>query len=734
MQASVPNQPPRTGRKPGRPATYIFDKPDDQLTEKERKNKIAIEKRRLRQNRSYHRRKKVRKNTQSNPNSSISPLSNPSTALSNDFTTNWRSIDSISQVPKLLPGFSQNPLDLLATATEHGNLSSSSLPDDTNHLIDTLDTTNQQNILPSEVDNSPIAPTISFSNIVDATVSSSADNPLVSQSVDPDASLEIDVTNSRLDMPSILFDIDKPKVEEDEHEATKNLVNSAMVAAKEYARSSTNLRDVMDRESDIQRMTGIKQIVFDNLRTKYMVMNPNVRNALRYLVVFPRSFNLSAAASIAGFDESQAVHMQEILDSMIQTNFLTNDKGRYEISGPARLFLSEDDTVLTDSFADNTHDVSRRRFVSHYRSQLKRLQDDNIHRVGWLREQAMALYDSERENMEYSEFLLNGQNVELREFLSAGITVMRYCVSAASRERVLQRALAEDETSIEDIFSSMADPTSTPTSSSDSSINITGCDKSHRARLQLALSEAYFDQLKVDDAEKALLRALKLMGDSSQKCGTASSSIIDRVLVLLLLSNLKLATNRIKDARLLCVKALRILAEANLGKSTFGINAMSNLFSIYLEEGNLKQAKSVASRLLDTLNIMRYAGMPIYADALGVCALVSVAESNFIQAEQQYARALETVGNWGSKQWTGIPVQHCIDLDLWLMEGLAEAIRAQGKISEAADLEKRAADDRVSRGLPRNSGVSGYLRAAGSSNDSIMLSSLESRPILRHLY
>lgn len=48
------------GRRPGRPPVYKFDRPDNELSENERRLKDAILKRRTRQNRSYHRKKLLR--------------------------------------------------------------------------------------------------------------------------------------------------------------------------------------------------------------------------------------------------------------------------------------------------------------------------------------------------------------------------------------------------------------------------------------------------------------------------------------------------------------------------------------------------------------------------------------------------------------------------------------------------------------------------------------------------
>lgn len=41
-------------------------------------------------------------------------------------------------------------------------------------------------------------------------------------------------------------------------------------------------------------------------------------------------------------------------------------------------------------------------------------------------------------------------------------------------------------------------------------------------------------------------------------------------------------------------------------------------------EGNLDEAQSVADRLSNSLNIMGYTGMPIYADVLSVFTMESI--------------------------------------------------------------------------------------------------------------
>lgn len=349
---------------------------------------------------------------------------------------------------------------------------------------------------------------------------------------------------------------------------------------------------------------------------------------------------------------------------------------------------------------------------------------------------------SERKNMQFSEFLSQHNSREmLRDFLAAGITVMRYCVSANEREEILIKALEDDEVSSQESVMLNGNQTFLFNQDDPEVEAARSRDLANKARLQLALSEAYFDQLKLHEAEAALLKALNLMGGDDENGtdstyyavsggGGGKARVVDSVLVLLLLSNVRMSKRRVREARTLCVKALRILAAAGLGRSTFGINAMANLTVIYLEENQLDKASVVATRLVDTLNNMGYTKMPIFADALGVVGKVSMAQGRYHDAEQQFGAAIEIVKLWANKEWTARPVFHCLDLDLWLLESLATAIAKQGRTHEASLLQTQAQQTRKDRGLSDDV----TLQPSSSGMQDQLLSFSEARRTMRHLY
>eukprot|EP00180_Rhodochaete_pulchella_P001324 Plantae.Rhodophyta-Rhodochaete_pulchella.ctg21340.p1 GENE.Plantae.Rhodophyta-Rhodochaete_pulchella.ctg21340~~Plantae.Rhodophyta-Rhodochaete_pulchella.ctg21340.p1 ORF type:complete len:282 (+),score=43.72 Plantae.Rhodophyta-Rhodochaete_pulchella.ctg21340:102-848(+) len=227
------------------------------------------------------------------------------------------------------------------------------------------------------------------------------------------------------------------------------------------------------------------------------------------------------------------------------------------------------------------------------------------------------------------------------------------------------------------------------------------------------------DTLAPGDAEAPISRALVLLNKNTDDSEGAevppqqvslvdpcSPVVVDNVVVLLLLANLRLEAGTTDVAHVLLVKALKILTTKGLGRTTFAVNALTNLVAIYLQQGEIGKAKGVASELLDVLHVMKYDNMPIYADVLGVMATVNMAQGEGREAERQFAAALEVVTSWGTKKWSDIPVQHCLDLDLWLMQGLAKALALQGRHMESERMLNLARSAWATRGLSQTPIVS----------------------------
>lgn len=85
------------------------------------------------------------------------------------------------------------------------------------------------------------------------------------------------------------------------------------------------------------------------------------------------------------------------------------DKGRIELNAAARLFLlTEDSTVMDGGIDVSTHDVAQKKFIAHReRIRLSLLRDRKINQQDLVLKRAIASYNSEKDNMDFSKFLLN---------------------------------------------------------------------------------------------------------------------------------------------------------------------------------------------------------------------------------------------------------------------------------------------------------------------------------------
>eukprot|EP00172_Hildenbrandia_rubra_P004523 Plantae.Rhodophyta-Hildenbrandia_rubra.ctg93087.p1 GENE.Plantae.Rhodophyta-Hildenbrandia_rubra.ctg93087~~Plantae.Rhodophyta-Hildenbrandia_rubra.ctg93087.p1 ORF type:complete len:143 (+),score=20.85 Plantae.Rhodophyta-Hildenbrandia_rubra.ctg93087:54-431(+) len=121
--------------------------------------------------------------------------------------------------------------------------------------------------------------------------------------------------------------------------------------------------------------------------------------------------------------------------------------------------------------------------------------------------------------------------------------------------------------------------------------------------------------------------------------------------------------HRWQEARALLIRAPKTLQQRGLGKTTYAINAMSNLVGVYVAREEFQKAKILSTQLLDCLTGMGYENMPIMADSRGQTGLVCMSLGEYQEAEQQFAAALEIVASWNAKKWFNVPIQHCIELD-----------------------------------------------------------------------
>jgi tetratricopeptide (TPR) repeat protein len=387
----------------------------------------------------------------------------------------------------------------------------------------------------------------------------------------------------------------------------------------------------------------------------------------------------------------------------------------------------------------------------------------SINRNGMERYKAMRFFDAERKNVKHALHLaaVLGSKIEL-DFLRKGAAVIRYCTDAKTRALLFQSALdgtaypADETTSMFSVINetpellgsvsygtigmenqvlsstgslppeAMAEISYEPgpvwplepeecmpgeiidvlnPKSQDPEVVLAEADDNcvwwhNTARIYLALGEAYFDMLRIDKAEKPLEKALDILDLRNRRpeCPLKTASV---VLANLLLAEIRALRGDTETAKRKLYYALSLLSGAGMTESTYTVNAMNTLVNVQMSSGSYEDALRTSSKMLDILVSLGYDEMPIYADALGTTGVVYLNMKHLDDAERLFCKALEVINTWFAKAaWKKlVPYEHCQDLDIWLLEGLAKVNDAQGNIVQADSLRENALRKRAQRGL-----------------------------------
>ncbi|KAA8497120.1 hypothetical protein FVE85_0849 [Porphyridium purpureum] len=427
----------------------------------------------------------------------------------------------------------------------------------------------------------------------------------------------------------------------------------------------------------------------DTVRSVYEMLPDSSKDAFICLGVFPRCFDIHAAAAVCNIDGVEECY--RVLQPLLQLDLLCacglfsglDGTQRAELSKPARMFLSPE-TLSNSSFMHNAYveDVlskANRRFIDHFIRRLEGLNSLETYKQGKVRERLMQTYDIDRHNYEtlFSRTRTSGVCDHARALTAAPI-VMRFCVGARSRLKYFQRVLK----SMQDIVCHVRR------------------QELHVARVELGLAEAFMDLLMLRHAEAPLQRALDYYEPFLERREFENDmQIIDACLCVLIKANLHLMQGDIDQTNVITVRVLKLLYSHGMGKTTLAVNALANLISCKLARSELTAAAKLNCKVLEVLKCMQYSELPIYADLLGVAGVVSLLMKDPIGAETSFRGALAIVCKFGDKKWFDAPLQHCLDLDLWLMKGLAHALSDQGNQKESDELIKDIRTHWTTRGL-----------------------------------
>ncbi|PXF43198.1 hypothetical protein BWQ96_07073 [Gracilariopsis chorda] len=614
QQPQQPQQPQHTQqtrkRKPGRPPTYVFSKPDHELSENERRLKGSVIKRRIRQNRSYHRKKRQRQ-LQAETSARLAHTV-PTTAhssLPNPLSSHHASL------PPAPPPYSA-PMHSTAVHPPSG-------------AIPPLST------LPSSfpLSHSPFPAPLPFDPPAPSPTASAAQ--LLQQP------------------PSSSPPLNQPPLPGHAPAAAHSALSDAVldVSYQSTLTKPNNILNASNRPLLTAQLTA---------RTATLPIDPT---SLPNLLLFPSSFQPDSALAMLGLSHSQN---PSVIQSMVDANILsTVPSGRYILHPVTRALLSEQHTSHPPHV--------QQAFVHHF---INRLRAFNAHQLtcdGAHRQLAMKEYDQEHSNMEtalqLAETLHSCSQPLLYHFLSVAATVMRYSVPAYARLDIFHNALERS-------FPSTV--------------------KTDQARLRLALGEAYLDQLSFAPAKDHLEVALADLAIHRSRDDTDLHSI----LALLLLAEFRASEHEFENSKRLLTQALQSMRDGPMQRSSFAACCLLTLSSVYCALNEENKALVAVTRAIGILVAVKFERMPIYADALRALGCVRFRMGQVNEAQKQFTQALHIVQDWKARpDWQQAPVQHCVHLDVFLIELIAWTFVKQNMMNDAETLFQQAKAQRRARQL-----------------------------------
>lgn len=655
--------PPPAKRRPGRPPTYIFSKPDAELSENERRLKGSVIKRRLRQNRSYHRKKHLKEleaTTLSLSTSKSQPLTVTTSPLPVDanstFSTFQTSIPSLpTSASPTLPSIPML-LDKL-TAVSHP------LPSVPAHIPVHTDAMVPRLQLPTDpfLRNSPNLNLFTSSPIPRFDISPIPRSSHLATTI-PQTTQNLSIISPTLS--NIVMKRSRSaetSVEKDEERLLEQIFNVS-------APNSTS-----QQNKPISQITSHHSLTQD-FHARLSSLPKFLADGLNHLLLFPVSFSAESAYDVMGLQN----HNQHALDiptdflqPLIETNLVQPlPSGRYGVNAIVK--------SLSASPSSQNNVEARRKFVSHFLNKLSPFDAKSMSMKGEHRLQGMKMYDAEKQNMKAAFDMcdeIGGKALRLI-LLTQAATVMRYCLSPHERIKLFRKTIENLE------FEEGA-------SRSD--------NVESECRIRLALAEAYFDILSLEEAEEPLQRAIGMMAGVS---GGGVLSIASSVLTLLLLAEICISKRDFEEAKKLLVQALCSLKEADMRKSTFAVCCLLNLASVYNHLDCMDEAFRSVNTSLEILISSGFGDMPIYADALKTLASVHLNEGDIENAKGFAFSALNIIEKWKVKtEWDNAPFQHCGHVDIFTMELMSKTYLAQNQQGEADRLMTRAQHRRIERQL-----------------------------------
>ncbi|GJD09686.1 hypothetical protein Gasu2_39260 [Galdieria sulphuraria] len=615
-------------RKPGRPPSLFVDKSDSELTEEERKVKAKIIKRRLRQNRSYQRRK-LRRQFEGGVNSPIS---------TGEGVANYAA--TVLSPP---------PYPMASTQIAEPRFSSLGKP----AVFDSQVFLNEKNLERREPRVSGEMP----STTEYITKFANFDSP--PYTAPPSAEREANHYQRR------------------NREKTNTFMMQQFPSASvEYSSHASAVEPFLSRD--------LAGMYLDRL---FKSLTPILRRTLFKLSVFPETFDVAAAKAIIHDSCIESCSEESMLSTLNERGFIVKvSPKRLQLDLLSKEFLLRE-VGAHDDFNDwEVIRVAKKNFVSYYTNLLKLIDNERMILDGANMEQALRICDLERMNFEMC--LLFAQELgrqALRHTIIAGSNVLRLFIPASDRisliSSILDLSRYEQTCSSSNLkLAGTGDSHETDILLGDSSLLE---NQQEDAMLLISLGEAYSDDLHFREAEQALCQSLQLLEQS----GMNNKPCI--LIPLIVLANICRETDRTEHALNILRRTLKKLSEFHLENSSYGISVYENMALTLLVRNEREEARQCLSKVTKLAESIRFEGLPLYTDILGTCGIFSLVFKDIETAEGYFRRALENYGSFISRPWSRAPIESCRDLDLWILDNLSKALMLLDKTSGASLIQEQ---------------------------------------------
>lgn len=739
-----PPLPPK--RRPGRPPVYVFTKPDAELSENERRLKGAVLKRRQRQNRSYHRKKRMRQ-LQANDEASAAAAVNASTfrtplpvlASSSQRlnqipivnSQNTHQTGAVSpQPPQTSMHFSMPPLSLPALAPpNHSQL----LRPPPNYNV------TQQQTRPA-LSSFSLSPSVPRCGDV---VGAGNSNPLPASTnvIVPQHTLNAHAQGRVLDplsptsfvSPEPSSSTPRNNIVTGENHAFQQLLDlsSNAGAQRHPAPQQGGSSQPLDSTPTLQNESRLHGSENRDIASQISSLPPNVVDVVPYLITFPSSFSVEAAFSVcAPSDIDMATFMNAFVQQLLNLGLM-----RREVS--SERFVMDESVRKFFAAPSRCWKVGdpRMRFVEYFSEKLRNCNGHIYNSTFTERSQATRDFALEETNIrEAISFARQESAIRYIRILSIGAPTLRVCLSARERIELFSTALEDIEKDHRGLVSNnhaqcgiLDNNLGRRDEHGDLVENVGNNNQNEdteaEARVRLSLAEAFLDALSSQNGRFHLSSAISAMTrEESNLVPSDMDRGVSSIIARILLAELRTFDGVLDRAFDLLREALQKLRELGLHKSTYTISCFLGLASVHMariqqkhvqvtehpeeacdeNDDEKSQALNTVQRAMDMVKELGLERTPFYADVLRTLANVQLRLGNVKEAQLTLSSALRTVENWhsGNTEWTS-PVTNdgSLGLHALVMEDIGQTYTLQNRHDEASKYLHRASQFRRENGL-----------------------------------